>query len=224
MKVDDISYVSREESFEIENPEVFVATISSDVQILESTDGKCYVQVLAHSEDTKRLAELVEIHTRNQRLTVRVETRGKNFRKFHDGKTNPLLVVIKLPKLSSLKIKTVSADIEIHQALSSIQVGSVSGDITILRNPVGECAVKTVSGDITAITFSACRYSLRSVSGDIKVNVAAGLEVDVDGRSVSGALGSEISLSSSDNASEDHSELVTISTSTVSGDFTLARN
>ena len=224
MKVDDLTYVTREESFEIENPEVHVETISSDVRILESTDGKCHVQVSTQTEEAKLLTELVEIVRNDQRLTIRVDTNTRNFRKFLGGKTNQLHVVIKLPKLSSLKVKTVSAEIEIHPGLSRVEAGSISGDIKVLRNPDGTCKVKTVSGDISATAFSACSYSLRSVSGDIKVNVAAGLKVDVDGRSVSGDLESEISLSLGAKASDEQSELVTISTSTVSGDFTLARN
>ena len=105
-----------------------------------------------------------------------------------------------------------------------LDIGSVSGDIEVLHNPTGTCNLKTVSGDISALTFSSCQYTLKSVSGDIKVRVAQGLEVDVDGKTVSGDLSSEISLNSNVEPAQANSELVTISTSTVSGDFSLARS
>jgi DUF4097 and DUF4098 domain-containing protein YvlB len=100
----------------------------------------------------------------------------------------------------------------------------VSGDILIRHNPAGVCNLKTVSGDISTTTFSSCRYALKSISGDVKVLVAPGLEVDVDGKTISGDLASEISLNADNNSSSENSELVTITTSTASGDFTLARN
>jgi hypothetical protein len=50
------------------------------------------------------------------------------------------------------------------------------------------------------------------------------LEVDVDGKTISGDLASEISLDANAELSSESSELVSITTSTVSGNFTLARN
>ena len=138
--------------------------------------------------------------------------------------SSELLVVVSLPNTAVLKTKTVSADVEVNQTLLSADIGTVSGDISVLRNPAGACSLKTVSGDISTHTFSSCQYSLKSVSGDIKVRVAPGLEVDVDGKTVSGDLESEISLNSNTDAQSENTEVVTIRTSTVSGDFTLARN
>jgi len=224
MKHNGSTYLSREESFEIENPEVFVETVSSEIKIVESPDGKCHVEIFATSESTKHLAELVEISAKGRKLSVSVDKRNKGLRGFLSGGSTELSVTIKLPKTSTLKVRTVSADIKVNSVLLSVDVGSVSGDITILHNPAGVCILKTVSGDIASHTFSACQYSLKSVSGDISIHVARGLEVDVDGRSISGDLESEISLSLNSEASTAGSEIVSISTSTVSGDFILARS
>ena len=133
-------------------------------------------------------------------------------------------VVVTVPKSTELKINAVSADIEVVPTVRSIDIGTVSGDILIRHNPAGVCNLKTVSGDISTTTFSPCQYALKSISGDIKVLVAPGLEVDVDGKTISGDLASEISLNADNNSSSENSELVTITTSTASGDFTLARN
>lgn len=84
--------------------------------------------------------------------------------------------------------------------------------------------LETVSGDITTHTFSACDYTLRSVSGDITVYVAPGLEIDVDGKSLSGETGLEISLGSSAREAEENAETATINAKTVSGDIKIARN
>ncbi|MDP1711228.1 MAG: hypothetical protein Q8K86_02065 [Candidatus Nanopelagicaceae bacterium] len=62
------------------------------------------------------------------------------------------------------------------------------------------------------------------MSGDIKVHVAPGLDIDVDGKSLSGDTESEISLSSNPNSSGVEAERVTISATTVSEDIKLARN
>ena len=65
---------------------------------------------------------------------------------------------------------------------------------------------------------------LKSISGDIKVHVAPDLDVEVDGNSVSGELNSEISLDGDSDSSAGSNKVVTITTSTISGDFNLVRN
>ena len=214
--------VAREESFEIERPEVSVISVSSQVNVVESQDGKCHVRILAASKKALNLAELVEIVQVDQKLTVRTLKKTwsiKPSRRSDQG----LSVEIALPESAHIKIKTVSGDLEIHQSLSEIEIGSVSGDVTINQNPSGDCKIKTVSGDIATHTYSACNYILKSVSGDIKVYVAPDLNVEVDGNSISGDLNSEIPLDGTEEASGNSDKVVKISTSTISGNFNLAR-
>ena len=52
MKFQNEIYTAREESFEIENPEVFLEGISSEITINESHDGLCHVKILANSKLT----------------------------------------------------------------------------------------------------------------------------------------------------------------------------
>lgn len=224
MKIDQSHHLTREESFDIETPEVSVMTISSEVTIIESVDGKSHVQLLSKSEKTKNLAELVEIIATDKKLTVRIDKRNHNHWGLGDGGLHGLSVILMLPMKSTLKIKTVSADIEVNQTLARLEIASVSGDVTILQNPEGSCVVKTVSGDISTHTFSACDYTLKSISGDIRVNVAPDLEVDVDGNSISGDLKSEISLNAGGDSPTNSTKVVKITTTTISGDFNLARN
>lgn len=224
MKFHKELYTAREESFEIESPEVFITSISSSVTITESRDGKCYVKILADSKKALEEAALVEISAEVGELNVRFYKKGRKFWGISDDWLTGLSAEIALPRTSKVKIKTVSGDIDVKQALASLQIGSISGDIVISQNPATTCIVKTVSGDIATHTFSACDYTLKSISGDIKVHVAPDLDVDVDGNSVSGELNSEISLDGANDSSMGNSKVVRINTSTISGNFNLARN
>ena len=220
----EASQVLRQESFESDNPVVYIETVSGSVTIVESSDSKSYVEISAKSENVGYLAEQVEISVNKERLSIRSGKRNGGLKQLFSGRSNDLFIVVKLPKTATLKVNAVSADIKIDQMLVSLNINSVSGNIATLQNPSNTCALKSVSGDITAHTHSSCRYSLKSVSGDISVRVAPGLEVDVDGKSVSGDLESEISLSTYMNSPASSSEIVYINASTVSGDFSLARS
>jgi len=224
MKFNQALQVAREESFDIEKPEVSVVSISSEITIIESLDGKCHIKIFADSEKAKSLAQLVEIIEEGKNLTVRVDKKHRSFWGLTDGGLHGLSVELSLPTTSNLSVKTVSGDIEINHSLSNLDVASVSGDVKISQNSTENCTVKTVSGDISTHTFSACTYTLKSISGDIKVSVAPDLNIDVDGNSISGDLRSEISLDSGENSLPPENKVVKITASTISGDFNLARN
>ena len=237
MKFNQSLLVAREESFDIERPEVSVLSISSQVTVVESQDGKCHVKILADSKKAVKLAEMVEIVQVDRKLTIRIDKKtwtintklpldmkNQNFWGLNFGGLGGLSVEIALPKSADLKIKSVSGDIEVNQTVSEIEIGSVSGNVIIAQNPSEGCTIKTVSGDIATHTYSACTYILKSVSGDIKVYVAPDLNVEVDGNSISGDLNSEISLDENGDTSSSSSKVVKITTSTISGNFNLARN
>ena len=220
----ETSYATLKESFDIKNPEVYIETVSDDVRIVESADGQCHVEITAKSQTPTPLDELVEIKVSGRKLSVRVFHKKTGFFEFLKNGSIDLLVVVRVPRSTELKVKTVSGNVEVAPAVSNIETNTVSGDIAILHNPAESCVLKTVSGDITTHTFSSCGYKLKTVSGDIRVHIAPGLDVEVDGKTVSGDLESEISLASVDDAHAEGSESVTITATTVSGDFTLARN
>lgn len=237
MKFQKEMYTAREESFDIERPEISVLSISSHITVVESQDGKCHIKILADSKKAMKLADMVEIIQVDRKLIVRIDKKtwtintklpldmkNQNFWGFNFGGLRGLSVELALPTSADLKMKTVSGDLEVNQSVSEIEIGSVSGNVTIGQNPLEGCTVKTVSGDIATHTYSACNYILKSVSGDIKVYVAPDLNVEVDGNSISGDLNSEISLDENGDASTNSNKVVTITTSTISGNFNLARN
>lgn len=218
------SHLLRSETFEIANPDVSVDVVPDHVQITESTDGKCKVDFYVKSESAKHLSSFIEISANGDKISVHVRRPKGGFKQFLDGLTNRLMVVIALPKSSIVKVKTISGDVEVKQGVKKLDVNTISGDISVLQNPSEMCTLNSISGEITTRTFSGCHYSLRSISGDITVHVAPNLEIDVDGKSISGDMASEISLSSTGSSSADDSELVVITANTISGDFVLARN
>ncbi|MDP1720007.1 MAG: DUF4097 family beta strand repeat-containing protein [Candidatus Nanopelagicaceae bacterium] len=222
--IKQLGKLTRSEVFDIENALVHLETVSGGITVRESEDGKCHIQFFAKSENGRTLADEAEIQATGKKIAIRVRWKETGFKRFFNGFSEGVNIVLELPRSAALSIKAVSADIEIESALTSIDVNSVSGDISVLQNPTSTCALKTVSGDITTHTFSACYYTLRSLSGDIKVHVAPGLDIDVDGKSLSGDTESEISLSSNSNNSDADAERVMISATTVSGDIKLARN
>lgn len=237
MKFNQMLQVAREESFDIERPEVSVMGISSQITVVESKDGKCHIKIFADSKKAMQLAELVEIVEVDGNLTIRIDKKiwslntslpldmkYRNFWGLGFGGLHGLALELALPKKANLKIKSVSGDIIITHTISDLEIGSVSGDVTINQNPETTCIVKTVSGDIESHTYSSCDYTLKSISGDIKVHVAPDLNVDVDGNSISGELNSEISLDSAEDSPTDKSKVVKIISTTVSGNFNLVRN
>ncbi len=224
MKSKQKRQVAREESFDVENPDISIYSISSDVRVLESLDGKCHIKVLADSEKAAQLADLVEIVATSGKLTVRIDKKNRSFFGLGNGGLRGLSLELALPHSLNLKIKIISGDIEVTQAFSNIEIGSISGNVTINQNPSGNCTVKTISGDIAIQTFSGCEYNLKSISGDIKVSIAPDLNVEVDGNSISGNLGSEISLEENREAPSNNSTVVKITASTISGNFNLIRN
>lgn len=224
MRITETSNVLRDEVFEIDNPHVDISTVASEVKVSASPDNKCHVTIYGKPEVAQDLAEFVDISVQDHELRIRVDKRIRGLKGLLNSFSPKFNVVVQLPSSTELKISTISGDVEVDQKVKSVDINCISGDISILHNPSGACALKTISGDISTHTFSGCEYTLNSISGDIKVHIAPNLEVDVDGKSISGVLESEILLSSNTPSPSQTSETVMISASTISGDFTLARN
>ena len=232
MKLRETLHTAKEESFDIANPQVSITSVSSEITILESLDGKCHVKILADSNKALKLADLVEIVANGETLSVRVDKKsrkswGINVGGLHgfvlEGGLHGLSIDLALPTVSNVKIKTVSGDIEINQALTNVEISSISADVAITKNPSESCSIKTISGDIDAYIFSGCDYKLKSISGNIKTHVAPDLAVEVDGNSISGELNSEISLNEFSSESVGTGKVVGIKISTISGDFNLVK-
>lgn len=217
-------YALRSETFEIENPDIYIEVVPDHVEIIESEDGKSHIDIFAKSESAKQMAELIDISATGNKISVHVRRKNGGLLQFISGLTSHLTLVIKLPKTSLVKVKTISGDVNVDLGVKKLEATTISGDISVLQNPSEICTLNSISGDITARTFSGCHYSLRSISGDIKIHVAPNLDIDVDGKSISGDMKSEISLDSHGNSGSNVSDVVVITANTISGDFALVRN
>lgn len=214
----------RTENFEIKNPALVLTCVDSDISIVESEDGRTTVQLFADSASRREFAANARITSDGSTVTIQISKKKGTLRDLFNFNGGGVSILLQVPRSAVLNLKTVSADIDTNVTVLNLGVVTVSGDVTIHQNPTTHCSVKTVSGDVVTHTFSGCEYSLKSVSGDISVHVAPGLEIEVDGKSVSGDMTSEISLDAESDATFESAGTVSISASTVSGDFTLARN
>ncbi len=217
-------FLVRAESFDIASPLISIEAVSTDITIVESLDARAHLEILATTERAKELGDSISVTVSERTIKIRAERRPSGFKALFNSNSGGLEIIMRLPKASELTIRSVSGDVLVDVPIISIEVSTVSGDISILKNPSSHANLRTVSGDITARTFTGCRYSLKSISGDISVHVAPDLEITVDGSSMSGDLTSEISLNSEAVAAEENLGSVDIEAKTVSGDFTLARN
>jgi DUF4097 and DUF4098 domain-containing protein YvlB len=112
-------------------------------------------------------------------ILIKVKTRRNNSR---SGSSD---LIVKVPQRSSLRVNTVSADIEVDNVNGEQRLESVSGDITTAA--YGEdIEIETVSGDVEVDGDEKnMRSRFNTVSGDIEVENLAG---EIVAESVSGEL------------------------------------
>lgn len=86
-----------------------------------------------------------------------------------------------------LRVKGVSSDISLRasETLPSLEINTVSGDVSAMAPAVGQLRVVTVSGDIELETSLADgpEHRVETVSGDFSLGLSGGLTVEVRGLS-----------------------------------------
>jgi hypothetical protein len=118
---------------------------------------------------------------------------------------------------TTLDVRTASGDVHTGRVLESLKCKSASGDVDC-PGAATKTEIMSASGDVVVSADRPGEVVVRAVSGDVKVRVARGLSVDVNGRTVSGDMGSNIDLDSSGDA-KDSEEALYIKVNTVSGDI-----
>jgi putative adhesin len=87
----------------------------------------------------------------------------------------------------ALRVKGVSSDISLRasETLPSLEINTVSGDVSAVAPAVGQLSVVTVSGDIELETSLADGpgHRVETVSGDFSLGLSGGLTVEVRGLS-----------------------------------------
>lgn len=100
---------------------------------------------------------------------TRIEFEPKN--SFWNSSNGKAMLEVHVPQNSSIKAEGASTSFEINKVLGTVEVGSMSGDIT-LYGGTGVIELEAVSGDVT-VGDATGQLNLSSVSGDIKVGAQA---------------------------------------------------
>ena len=118
-------------------------------------------------------------------------------------------------------IKTASGDVRVHRSHGALTANLVSGDFE-LGEAFDDISIATVSGDqeIAALRGGE-QAKVQSVSGDVRIGVARGLQLWIDGSSVSGSMRSELELEDAPGAED--GPVVELRARTVSGDVQIVR-
>jgi hypothetical protein len=162
-----------ERSFHTPLPlELEVGIPSGDIEV-ETTEGE---ESNITVDGDERLLEEVEIRHDGDRLVVEYRGKGK-----FGFSLSPLSVVFgselrvraAIPHGAGVKIKTASADSELDGHFGPLGINSVSGDVRLGGEVVGNAKIKTVSGDVDLDRVDG-DMSGHTVSGDLRIGPVAG--------------------------------------------------
>lgn len=164
-------YKRKEEYIEIADiKELEIDFKSSDLNLYFTEDDK--VRVIQYAYNELKDNETFSVSNSSSSITISENTRP------HFFYFNIKAYDVYIPKQyeNSLKIKAVSGDIEINEALkfSKLDISSTSGDIKMQDIEAKTIEVESVSGDIRLGNLKEESLKLKTTSGDIGVSSVEG--------------------------------------------------
>ena len=163
--------------------ELEVGIPSGDIEV-ETTEGE---ESNITVDGDERLLEEVEIRHDGDRLVVAYRGKGKfgfSLSSLSVVFGSELRVRAAIPHGAGVKVKTASADTELDGHFGPLGINSVSGDVSLRGESVGNASIKTVSGDADLDRVDG-DISAHTVSGDVRIGPVAG---SADLKTVSGDI------------------------------------
>ena len=161
---------------------VFVANISGDIVVRGGPGEQVVIEAIKRgrtAEDIKQIE--IDIATLDGRLEIL--TRHPRGMRTHNGSVDYTVTV---PRGASIRVKSISGNIQVSTVDGSLRADTVSGDVTITSAARLE-DVRSVSGNVTVRTSASdAGITASSTSGDVHLS---GIKArSIDGDSVSGAV------------------------------------
>jgi hypothetical protein len=126
-----------------------------------------------------------------------------------------------------VRLPRVGGDLTVHSASADVEAGIVAGAATIrtasgdtkIRDAASSVTVHTASGDALVGAIRQGRVSLQSASGDLEVGIPPGVGAQIDARSMSGEVTSDLDVTSSNKGPSE----IEVNANTMSGDIRIRR-
>ncbi len=141
-----------------DHPEIVVAVFSTDVGVVEGSDGSIRVEI----DGPERELELFEIIHAGDTVTVRSRKGGR----WRPGRGASIRLTV--PALTSVTARTASGDLRSSVPISVAEIDVSSGDIH-LASLSGRGRIKAASGDVT-IGDITDGIRISTASGDVRID------------------------------------------------------
>jgi DUF4097 and DUF4098 domain-containing protein YvlB len=121
-----------------------------------------------------------------------------------------------------LTMKSASGDISAGRLASGGKIRTASGDVLVREN-TGSLSIHSASGDLQIDAVEAGKIVFHSASGDLVIGVRRGSTLQLDARSMSGSIDSEIELEDSPAGGSNGAPHVEVHAVSMSGDVRIRR-
>jgi len=168
------------------SPHVSVSNVAGSITVEGTTGDQVLVEAKVMGDENSPWT--VEANASGDEVTVRsccgtCEEHHSTCQSNHDR----VDITVKAPAKSALRLKSVTASINVRGIKGSESIKSVSGPIEVAGTG-NELEFHSVSGDIKLTATSIDNTKIHTVSGDVQIKLPASPDVKVRLKSVSGRL------------------------------------